>query len=271
MNKELISIRLCELVGVIACIMFSGCATVKVGELELDRIAALHPMSPDIKKSTRTILDTPFPSEKLIGKWEGEFLVQEFLWNLNGNIKKFPVNKFRRILEFKADGGFTWTEYKNGVKLYSSVGKWKYEINNFGIAELTIQGLANPYWCIFWYGEGEFAFAERNADWAANNQLAYMKKKYDTSWNLSCRYERDRWGNEKYVSHHIKGGGGHRREIHFTPKILRRVSKNDAAAGILTSPSVPTSNIQTPVPEKVSEPAQQDTSGQVYELENISL
>ena len=195
MNKELISIRLCELVGVIACIMFSGCATVKVGELELDRIAALHPMSPDIKKSTRTILDTPFPSEKLIGKWEGEFLVQEFLWNLNGNIKKFPVNKFRRILEFKADGGFTWTEYKNGVKLYSSVGKWKYEINNFGIAELTIQGLANPYWCIFWYGEGEFAFAERNADWAANNQLAYMKKKYDTSWNLSCRYERDRWGN----------------------------------------------------------------------------
>ena len=63
MNKELISIRLCELVGVIACIMFSGCATVKVGEL--DRIAVLHPMSPDIKKSTRTILDTPFPSEKL--------------------------------------------------------------------------------------------------------------------------------------------------------------------------------------------------------------
>ena len=175
MNK-LFPVKLCELIGVIACVMLSGCATVKVSEL--DRIADSHQMSIDIIKSTRNTLDAPLPSEKLIGKWEGEFLGQEFLWNLNGNTRKFPVNKFRRILEFNADGGFTWTEYKNGVKLYSSVGKWMYVINKFGIAELTIQGLANPYWCIFWYGEDEFAFAERNADWAVNNQLAYLQLKF---------------------------------------------------------------------------------------------
>lgn len=268
--KKLLSISFCGLICAIVCTMLSGCATVKISE-ELDRIAESHQMSIDIKKSTRTVLNKPFPSEKLIGKWEGEFLGQEFLWDHNGNTRKFPVNKFRWVLEFNADGGFTCTDYMNGNKLNSSVGKWKYEINNFGIVELTIQGLANPYRCIFWYSEDELAFAERNGDVAANNQLAYMKKRYDASWRLNCRYERDRWLNEKLVSHHIKGGGGHRREIHFTPKILRRVSKNDAAAGILTSPSVPTSNIQTPVPEKVSEPAQQDTSGQVYELENISL
>ena len=29
--------------------------------------------------------------------------------------------------------------------------------------------------------------------------------------------------------------------------------------------------LKTPVPEKVSEPAQRDTSGQVHELENLTL
>ena len=268
MNK-LFPVKLCELIGVIACVTLSGCATVKVSKL--DRIADSHQMSIDIIKSTRNTLDAPLPSEKLIGKWEGEFLGQEFLWDHNGNTRKFPVNKFRLVLEFKEDGSFNCTDYKNGAKVNSSVGKWVYVINKFGVAELTIQGLANPYRCIFWYSEDELAFAERNGDVAANNQLAHMKKRYDASWRLNCRYERDRWLNEKLVSHHIKGGVGHRREMHFTPKILRRVSCDDDKAETSTTPSVPSANIQTPVPEKASEPAMQNTSVQVYELENLIL
>ena len=106
---------------------------------------------------------------------------------------------------------------------------------------------------------------------AANNQLAYMKKRYDASWRLNCRYERDRWLNEKLVSHHIKGGVGHRREMHFTPKILRRVSCDDDKVETSTTPSVPSTNIQTPVPEKAGESAGRNTSGQVYECKNITL
>ena len=56
----------------------------------------------------------------------------------NGNARKFPVNKFRWVLEFKEDGSFNCTEYKNGAKVNSSVGKWVYVINKFGVDDSGI-------------------------------------------------------------------------------------------------------------------------------------
>ena len=60
-------------------------------------------------------------------------------------------------------------------------------------------------------------------------------------------------------------------EFHIAIKILRRVSCDDDKAETSTTPSVPSANIQTPVPEKASEPAGRNTSGQVYECKNITL
>lgn len=203
--------------------LFAGCVTIQ----DLDRQAALHPMQTDIAKSRRNTTDKPFPSEKLVGTWEGTVCHQEMLWSNDGSTKKFEVTNYRTEYEFRADGQFFAKEYTNGVLKNNTSGKWEYVINKNGVAELTMHGWKQPYWCIFWYNDDEAAFAFRNPDIAIKWWRNALKGVYDSSWSWNCSYKRDVYLNELWVTHHLSAGQtrGYRRECHRSPEIMKRISR----------------------------------------------
>ena len=222
MNKFVCMRKIWVSASMVLCIMLAGCITVR----DLDRIADAHRMQIDIKKSTRKTLDTPFQREKLVGKWVGEYQAQEFLWISDNTYKKFPVQKVRAIYKFNEDGKFVSEEYLNGKLFYHHEGMWTYVVNQNGFVEITLGGVAQPYWSIFWYAEEELAIAQRNGDMAGKSHLERMKKTYDATWRTMWRYNRDDFLNEKFVTHHIKGNVGHRREYHVEPRIFKRVKES---------------------------------------------
>jgi hypothetical protein len=224
MNKFVCMRKIWVSASMVLCIMLAGCITVR----DLDRIADAHRMQIDIKKSTRKTLDTPFQREKLVGKWVGEYQVQEFIWCQDQSYKKFPVSKWRMEYEFQQDGKYITTSYLNGSFKGRSEGTWIYCVNINGVAEITFQGqgVERPYWSVFWYGEDELALAHRNANMAGKIHVDGFKNTYDATWATDWLYKRDIYLNEKFVTHHIKGNVGHRREHHVQPRILKRVKES---------------------------------------------
>ena len=234
MDKESFNRKCVSSAGLILCFMLAGCATVS----DLDRIADSHRLTVDVKKSTEELLDKPFDRNKLIGKWEGEYSAQEFFWCHDGSYKKFPVNKWRMSYEFQTDGRCIASDYLNGKLIASKEGTWEYVINGQGFAELTLHGLPQPYWSVFWYNEDEIAFAYRNGNMAGEIHVKGMKRVYNETWTTDWAYNRDRYLNEKFITHHLKGMTGHRRELHVSPRILRRLtatSKNRDAISVAKS------------------------------------
>ena len=208
--------------GMVVCIMLAGCITVR----DLDRIADAHRMQIDIKRSTRKTLDTPLQREKLVGKWEGEYQAQEFIWCHDKTYKKFPINKFRMVYVIKEDGKIVAQEYINGKPLSQLEGTWTYVINKNGVADIILHGFGKPYWSIFWYSADEIALAHRNANMAGKIHVDGFKNTYDATWATDWRYNRDIYLNEKFITHHIKRNVGHRREYHVEPRILKRVKES---------------------------------------------
>lgn len=211
------------LAGAAFCFALAGCVTVQT----LDRQAALHPLPTDVVKCEKVARDTPFPAEMLVGKWEALCSSQELLWHSSGlTIRKLNCNVVRTEYEFVADGRFSAKEYINGDLKNTSSGRWEYVVNDAGIAELTMHGWQHPYWCVFWYDDNEAALAFRNSDVAIKWRREGLKSVYDGTWSWDCSYKRDACLNELWVTHHISLDqfSGHRREMHRSPEIMRRMA-----------------------------------------------
>ena len=197
MNKFVCMRKIWVSASMVLCIMLAGCITAR----DLDRIADAHRMQIDIKKSTRKTLDTPFQREKLVGKWVGEYQVQELIWCQDQSYKKFPVSKWRMEYEFQQDGKYITTSYLNGSFNGRAEGTWIYCVNINGLTEITFQGqgVERPYWSVFWYGEDELALAHRNGNMAGKIHVDGLKNTYDATWATDWLYIRDIYLNEKFL------------------------------------------------------------------------
>ena len=233
--------------GTMFCIASAGCIVTRES---LDAIASQNPVEVGIVKSTKKTLNTPFPVEKLYGRWVGGNQSQQIFWKHDGGWKRFACDNFRYVFEFFPDGKYSYKCWTNGKQTVSHTGEWKYEINENNVGDIVLNGLNLAYRSVFWISEDEIALTDfRNGDSAVKFRLGnYTKEQYPKdSWNSWCDYKRDECLNELWVSHHISANqyAGYRREWHASATILRRTGDVSVLSPQLpkdaTSPSSGTS------------------------------
>ena len=216
--------------------MMTGCVT----KADLDAVALRNPVVCGVVKSARQPLKTPFPAEKLCGKWEATFESQEIIWKHDGWWKRFPCSNWRIVYEFYSDGNYSYEAYENGRLSAQSKGKWEYAINQYGFVDITINGLDYPYRGVFWIGEDEMVVTVfRTGNQAVQYKLSqltgdkYYPKK---SWNSWVEYSRDEKLNMLWTSYHISSDAltGYKREYHESAAVFKRI-------GTVSNPTMPSS------------------------------